>query len=208
MKKQIFAVAVALAVVVGVASSAFGFGGPRATFSDASARPATETISHAFASFGQKPSSAEDLAQLNDVRTAFADPQSSNPAARADFASARAVPIANAAKSAWLAPSGDRVCVYIPDPVDGFGAGCLTLEDIHTGHGFSFLGSSRSSYVVALVPDGDPVPEVTSARDPDAKLATTGNASAGLLPGDAIIRTAHATIDLANGAGPIDRPAP
>lgn len=208
MKTKLFAICIAIAAVGIAASVAVGSGGSRASLADPSAEPANQTIADAFPTFGERPSEPDDITSLHELQRQFADPASSNPAARADFESARIVPMAGGKTPAWIAPSGERVCVYIPDPVDGFGAGCVTLQDIREGHGFSFLGSSRRSYVVALVPDGDPAPTVSSKSDPQAQMKTTGNASAGLLPGDAVIRTANATIDLGRDAGPIDQPAP
>lgn len=208
MKSKLIVLTLALAVVAVAASIAVGSSGNRTALADPSSAKADETIAEAFPSFGEEPSQSEDISALRKLHESFADPTSSNPAARADFESARVVPMFGGDAPAWIAPSGDRVCIYIPDPTDGFGAGCVTLKDIREGHGFSFLGSSRESYVVALVPEGDSAPKVASDSEPDARMTTTGNASAGLLPSDAVITTANATIDLANGAGPVDRPAP
>lgn len=207
MKIKITASCVAVAALALATTMAVGSGGSRSALADPNAKPATQTIVEAFPTFGEKPSQPEELSALHSLQQSFARFNGSNPAARADFENARAVPIAGGDAPAWIAPSGDRVCVYIPDPTDGFGAGCVTIQDIREGHGFSFLGSSRESYVVALVPEGDPAPTVTSESEPAARMQTTGNASAGLLPGDAVITTANATIDLGAGSKTVDHPA-
>lgn len=183
----------AIAVPIGVA---VGTGGDRESLIDENSMPPSEQVLAAFSTFGEEPSQPDDITTLRRLKQSFASAPDESAVSDTDFSKARVVPMANTGEPAWIAPAGDHVCVFIPDPVDGFGAGCVTLEEIRDGRGFSFLGDSKRTYVVALVPDGDDAPTVTSESDPDAQLAEAGNASGGLLPNDAVIRSSNATISL------------
>lgn len=206
-KKAVFVVAIIVAIAIPVAV-AVGSGGTRESLVDENTISPSQEVTNAFPTFGEPPSQPDDVTTLQQLKRSFATVSSTSAIAKADFSKARVVSMAGTDAPAWIAPAGDHVCVFIPDPVDGFGAGCVTLQEIRDGHGFSFLGGSRETYVVALVPEGDDAPSVSSTSDSGARLTTTGNASGGLLPNDAVIRTSNATISLESLQQPsLDKPA-
>ncbi|MFT4048540.1 MAG: hypothetical protein QM648_01730 [Solirubrobacterales bacterium] len=197
----------AIVLIAGVAT-VWAVGGTRAVLFSADANGASDEIRRAFPTFGEPPTSPDDVSRLISLRSQFADPSIDSKTAEADFSDARVVPIPGEADPAWIAPSGDSVCTFIPDPTDGYGASCVTLQDIREGHGFSFLGDRNFTYVVVLLPEGEPTPTVDSPTDPEARFEVSGNAAAAKLPSDAQITTSHSTINLAQGDGPIETAAP
>ena len=119
----------------------------------------------------------------------------SGPFAEVDFSRAQPVEIQNSTATAWIAPAGDHVCAFIPDPVDGYGAGCVTVTDIELGRGFSLLHDDVQAYVLIYVLAGDEPPSIATQRGSEL-LKTTVNAVAVHTSTDSTIKSAHGEIDL------------
>ena len=76
-----------------------------------------------------------------------------------DLGNARAVAPAGAGY-VWAIPGPDRICLAIPDPIDGFAIGCQDSEQAATGRlwvGLSALPGQRAGDVrlAVFAPDGD-----------------------------------------------------
>jgi hypothetical protein len=121
----------------------------------------------------------------------------------ADFGLARAAPIAGSSADAWIAPAGNGVCTYLPDPVDGYGAGCSTIGEVKKGKAVSILfGDVPGGAVMfsAVVADGGSEPRVIHSDGSVSLLAVRSNVAAGLLQSSDTVQTSGATIDLARFA--------
>lgn len=132
---------------------------------------------------------------------------SNGPVANVDFSRARPVPIETSLATAWIAPADDHVCAFIPDPIEGYGTGCVTVRDIELGRGFSILRDDLRVYVVIFVLAGDAPPRIESARGSE-QLKATGNAVAVHTLTDSTIRTDHGAIDLGSSQNklPMEEP--
>lgn len=178
--KITFVVGVVLALTA-FATGAIGSSSPPNTLQSADALSPTDQIRSAFPTLASTNSNASDAPEIRHLRESFASTAESNPISSASFANAQPVPISGSDARAWLVPAANRVCAFIPDPVDGYGAGCVTLEDIRAGHGFSLLSNEDRVLALAYVPVGDLAPTVeANGKQVDFKL--TGNAAAGVLP--------------------------
>lgn len=208
MNKHFPALIAGVCLLAALAAGAVAADSSREMLAEPSAEAPTKTIREAFPTFGEPPAQPDDVARIAELKRQFGEVPDENPIARADFTKSRSVKIGSSNAKAWLVPSGDNVCVFIPDPYDGYGAGCMTLTDIREGHGFSFLSGVENVYVVALVPEGDEHPSVSSKSDPGTRLAHSGNASAGIVPRDAVITTSNGRLDLKRTVQTIDKPAP
>lgn len=130
------------------------------------------------------------------IEKAFSS-SSKGPLANVDFSRAQPIPIQTSLSTAWIAPARDHVCAFIPDPVDGYGADCVTVRDIEIGRGFSMLRDDPLAYVVIYVLEGDASPRIESPRGSE-RLNATGNAVAVHTLTDSTIRTDHGSIDLSS----------
>jgi hypothetical protein len=124
------------------------------------------------------------------------------PVGAADFSDAHPAPIVGSDSSAWIAPSGGKVCTYLPDPVDGWGGGCYPLGSVEEGRAYTILGggvttSLAGSVIVAVVvPDGDPAPSVLAPDGSSRTLAVTGNIAAAIVPSADTLETGGLSINL------------
>ncbi|MBI4897672.1 MAG: hypothetical protein HY827_04820 [Actinobacteria bacterium] len=118
----------------------------------------------------------------------------------ADFNMARPASVDGSSDHVWIAPAGDQVCIFIPDPVDGYGSSCSTEDDIDAGRAIAVLadptGDASDAVVAAMVPDGATAPEATDSTGDSTTLAVDGNVAAARLPVSSSVRTAAGTIDL------------
>lgn len=122
-------------------------------------------------------------------------------AATANVRRARAVAVEGYGASVWILPGDDgSVCTFIPDPVDGWGAGCATAEELAAGHAMTMLGGAPgtplgdSAIVAVVVPDGYEEPTV---RRPDGSLSVltaTSNVAAAVVPPGALVRSGRASM--------------
>jgi len=130
---------------------------------------------------------------------------SGSPVGDADFGLARAVAIAGANADAWIAPAGDGVCIYLPDPVDGYGAGCSTLAQIGRGSGFSVLfGDVPHDGVMfaVLVADGAASPRVRHGDGSVTSLAVRSNLAAAVLEPTDTVEIGDTTVSLSQFTRP------
>lgn len=120
--------------------------------------------------------------------------------AAVDFNLARPATVNGSSGHVWIAPAGEQVCLFIPDPVDGYGATCSTEDDIDAGRSIAVLadpsGNGSDAVVAAMVPDGASAPEVTDAAGDSSSIPVSGNIAAARLPLSSSVRTAAGTIDL------------
>jgi hypothetical protein len=121
----------------------------------------------------------------------------------ADFSMARAAPIQGSSQRAWLVPSGDEVCVVLPDPEDGFAATCHTLTQIKAGEGVLALtpqrgSATKTSLVAVIVPDGGDAPALEHP-DGSKRLSSSGNVAAASASTSDRIATSARTFSLAAG---------
>lgn len=208
MKTKLIFFAVALLATAIAAAGAIAGGFTRDSLADPGSEPPAASVAREFPTFGAPPSRPDNIAELRELKSQFATAPPGSPISATDFTLARVVPIGGSDEDAWIAPSGEHICIFIPDPVDGYGAGCVTTDDIADGHGFSFLSGAKNARIVALLPQGDSEPKVSSKTAPDADLQVTGNASAGILPTDAVIVTDHVRIELSPSAAQLKDRAP
>jgi hypothetical protein len=89
----------------------------------------------------------------------------------ADPALARAIDTPVSDHPAWLIPGRGLVCLWVPDPVDGGGIGCVTPEQAGRGDlVLSLVGTDRygnetgRETVYGLVPDGITTVTATSGE--------------------------------------------
>jgi hypothetical protein len=128
-----------------------------------------------------------------------------SPAGLADFDLARAAPIAGSSADAWIAPAGDGVCIYLPDPVDGYGAGCSTVTQIDEGRGFSVLFGDLPEggvMIAVLVPDGAAPPKVTHGDGSVTTLTVHSNLAAAVLQRTDVVDTGGTTLELSQFVRP------
>jgi hypothetical protein len=126
-------------------------------------------------------------------------------AGAADFSLARAAPITGSSAYAWIAPAGNGVCIYLPDPVDGYGAGCATIGEVQEGKAVSVLFGDLPKGAVmfaVVVADGGPDPRVLHSDGSVSLLTVRSNVAAGLLQPSDKVQTDGASIDLARFAHP------
>lgn len=149
-----------------------------------------------------KPNSAQRSQRRAIKRMIKRSPRASI-AYKADVRRSRSVPVDGYAASVWIAPSEDgSVCTFIPDPVDGWGAGCATAEEVAAGQAMTLLGGAPgtvladSAIVAIVVPDGAASPSV---RRPDGGVSTLRvdqNVAAAVVPPGALVRSGRASISV------------
>lgn len=203
-KKLVLAVATAAALALTIVGAAVATGsGIPLVYSPANAEPVAQNVATTspditdhFAVFAKQPGAA---AGQQTLRNQFGRSTPGAAASNADFDQAHSVPIADSASEAWIAPAGEKVCVFIPDPVDGFGATCATPEDAANGYGVGVLGpaagsNDRSVRVAVIVPDGGKAPTV-KVGGTERTLEVTDNVAAAVLAPEG---------ELITDAGPIN----
>lgn len=140
---------------------------------------------------------AADRAERSRVSASFVDRPGS--LAAVDFNLARPAPIAGSSDRAWIAPAGDEVCLFVPDPVDGYGATCSSTNDIAAGRAIAILagapGEGSRAVVAALVPDGGQAPTIADGNS-QAMMTVADNVAAATVSSSARVVTAAGTIDL------------
>jgi hypothetical protein len=185
-----------LALVVVVAVAAGGVGIAVASSSSPPAASSARVVSarSALRTFRVPAADAAVSVETQQwLRSMFASAPAESMVAHADFERTQAVPVANSSMTAWVAPSGENVCMFIADPAGGAGATCSTPDQIKAGHAIAILGRSAQlgSHVVVVVvsPDGAAPPRLTSASGKSTPISGTGNVAASLAPADATVNT-------------------
>lgn len=131
-------------------------------------------------------SESVDTGTAGKLSAAFSDAKGTdNPIADADFSRAHPFAIQNSAATGFLVPTPTSVCVVIPDPVDGYGAGCNTTSNVLNGEATTVLKSvadgAAPATVVSVVRDGGQAPQVSRADGTSAALTVKGNVAAAQL---------------------------
>lgn len=195
--------AVAFAVIAIAALTTVGVGVGLASIEDEnpdsvqSPIPMSTEVEAAFAVFrSPAPADPVTLGARERLSEEFSIGPDESPVAHANFDQAQPVEIANSSVNAWIAPSGNQVCTFIPDPVGGDGASCATMDLIESGLAITIMGGGPvlqdEVIVVVLAPDGASTPTLEYADDTSSSVEIDGNAAAVLAPASATLRTSGA----------------
>lgn len=170
--------------------------------------PPTPEIVAAFPMLSSDPGGAADASARQSMQNQLGSTSDLDhgPIGTADFDMARSSAITGSSTRAWLVPSGNKACVVLPDPVDGYGVSCGSLEDIAAGHGFVALGPAagtrdQTAMIAVLVPQGGPAPVVRNADGSATPLRVDGNIAAAVVPigtGGALETAGHESVPLAS----------
>jgi hypothetical protein len=181
--------AVSLAAGVGLASGSNGASPPdlvqaNRQVTNEDVHPGSSSVLAAFSTFSRPAAdSVATPSQQTELRNALGADAGADFGAigHADYSMARSAPIAGSPLRAWLVPSGDQVCIILPDPGSGYAATCHTLAEIKAGKGILTLtpraDSKDTPLVGAIVPDGSTAPTLASdARS--TRLSASDNIAA------------------------------
>lgn len=122
--------------------------------------------------------------------------------ATADFSDARPVPIPGQSGDVWVSPDANGgVCTFIPDPLDGYGAACATLDAVNADDDITMLGGGTvgpltDSAIVAIVePNGAAPPRVIGSDGSSSTLTIASNVAVAVVKqGDTIVSGANSRI--------------
>lgn len=122
--------------------------------------------------------------------------------ARAEFPNAVPVPIDGGSDSVWVAPTAaGGVCTFIPDPIDGYGSSCATVEEINAGLAVTMLGGgtsgtlASSAITAVIVPDGRAGPTLSGPGIATRTLRVASNvATAVARSGDTVTSEGKAIV--------------
>lgn len=128
-----------------------------------------------------RPVPASKASEVEELVQQFTDVSPENPIAKSLFENAQPVPLTESSKEAWIVPAGEEICTFIPDSVDGYGAGCVSPDDVRLGRGITMLAGGMKTIVVALVPDGAATPSQSSG-DTTRFWSRYGNAATVVVP--------------------------
>lgn len=184
------------------------FAGTRRTLG--APRPLSHTLARSFAAFRDDHAAARantpaDPVLLTEAATQAKNEASGDKGPQLDLARAIAVPIVGTTTKAWIVPAGDKVCTLVPDPTgDGAGGGCNTPAEVARGAALTVVqpaDPSAPAIVVSVVVDGGKPATVTSTDGSSAPLGNTSllastNATAGIVPRNAILKSGTITQDL------------
>lgn len=184
------------ALVMGVSVIAPALGTESTATGTGPADPAPDLAAR-FGAFAE-PLAPADARGQSKLQPAFKDAPGS--IAAAQFDRARPADIEGSAADAWIVPAGDKVCLIVPDPVDGYGMTCSTAADISAGRAIAVLGggpegSPPEMIVAALVPDGGSPPDVLSGGNA-TPMRVSSNVAAAVLSPSLKVRTAAGIVDL------------
>jgi hypothetical protein len=201
------AVSLALGVGLAVGSDTAPDSGQRHTdrrVTNQEVHPATAAVTAAFSAFSHPSAdSVTTAAEQAELRNELGAASGTDYGAigNADFSMAKAAPISGSLEPAYLVPSGDQVCIVLPDPGSGFGATCQTLSAIKAGKGVLTLtpqpGSTETTALVGvIVPDGGGAPSLETSKG-SASLRASGNVAASIASTKDTITTAAGNLSLA-----------
>ncbi len=138
---------------------------------------------------------------FRQTATTGVDP--STPAGQADLTKAVPAPIAGSSAQAWLAPQGEKVCLFVPSPTGNYGSSCFSASSIQEGAAIVITlranGDPNGSVTVAqIVPDGQSGPRVTAADGAASSVAVQSNVAAAVLPASDTVSTGLGATDLSS----------
>lgn len=181
--------AMSLAVGVGLASGSNSASPPdlapaNRQVTNEDVHPGSASVIAAFSTFSKPAAgSGATAAQQTEFRNALGADAGTDFGAigHADFSMARSAQIVGSSQRAWLVPSGDQVCIILPDPGSGYAATCHTLAEVKAGKGVLTLSpradSTDAPLVGAIVPDGGTAPALASHAN-STRLNTNNNIAA------------------------------
>lgn len=199
MKRRLYIGGSCFAAVA--ATFALAVGSVTASASNAAAEPAHSAVPALQAPLA--PADAEALARFQEEQTdSELIPDPTLPSNGADLTQARPAEIPGSSLRAWVAPAGDRVCVYAAMASGGYGIECPTLSEVDAGLGVSIVARATGEQgadvtVVALVPAGGTAPTVIEPGGVRTPLPAKAGVAAGILPASDSIETGAGTADLA-----------
>lgn len=185
---------IALFAITWAASAKTAAGGTHVTV----AKHRSVTISAFHRPF--KPNRAQRAQRRAIARMIKRSPRASI-ASSAKVKHSRAVKIEGYPDSVWIAPADDgSVCTFIPDPVDGWGAGCATPEELLSGNAVTMLGGApgtvlaQDAIVAIVIPDGGEPPTVQRSDGSVSVMNVDLNVAAAVLPSGALVRSGRASV--------------
>lgn len=147
------------------------------------------SVASVISAFHAPLTNTSDIVTQQDLENKFNQgADRGTPLGSADFSAARPAPIAGGEEQVWIAPSGNDVCTYIPDPVNGWGGGCSSLESVEAGDAYTMLGGdSKTSLgdnviVAVVVADGQPAPRIVDPSGASSPIAVHSNVAAAFVP--------------------------
>ena len=162
--------------------------------------PTSDQVSANFSAFRAAPN-VSDVSGQNALRNEFGSGGVGHMAANADFSDAKPSPVSGSGDRAWIAPSGDQVCVFLPDPTDGYATTCATPDDVKAGRGVLVLSPPAQGeqlvHIAVIVADGGPAPVLTSDSGAKRTLVPTNNVASTVAPPTGRLTTDAGVIDLA-----------
>lgn len=188
-----------------IAISAIGAAGSGAAFaaaqsSDSAPAPAAQPLNSQVAATVSVLRSSHDAVPGNLVKEIAGAPAGSA-LASVDFARAHAFRISGAGSSGWIAPSGDSVCTFVPDPAGAYGATCVTAGQVTAGQSTTVLAGGPGlpegkSIIVQIVSDGAAPPRIISTSGTVTSLPVTANVAAELRPSGGVLEAGSTKLPL------------
>lgn len=173
-------------------------------------QPASEQVLRELSALRSESSQIASADEQQTLRNSLGgDAIDHGPIANADFSHAVVVPVKGSSIHGWLVPSGDKACLVLPDPENGYGASCAGVEEIKAGAGLLMIGPAKSDpdgliTVATIVADGGAAPTLTAAGKGTSRLSVAGNVAAAALPQTGALDTGPGPIDLAKiGSAPL-----
>jgi hypothetical protein len=201
-KKWLTGAAAAIGIVTFAGGIAFAASQQHPTTTDTGSAPSVADVISAFRT--APLTSASDIATKEDLKRQFNQgTDQGNPLGMADFSAARPVPIAGTQWQVWIAPSGNEVCTYIPDPVNGWGGSCSSLASVEAGDAYTILGGGSAAalgenvIVAVIVADGQEAPRIVDPNGANSPIAVHSNVAAALVPASSSLKLGTQSINLA-----------
>jgi hypothetical protein len=176
---------------------------PHQSRSKSRATKASVSVTDAISAFRAAPLTDPSDAATEQALTSEFGPMAAEgmPVGEADFSAAHPAPVVGRSSQVWIAPSGNDVCTYIPDPVNGWGGGCYPVGTVEKGEAYSIMGGPTDGLgdnviVAVVVADGESAPQVVAPNGTTSPLAVNSNVAAALVPAGDSLKVGAQTIDL------------
>jgi hypothetical protein len=126
------------------------------------------------------------------------------PSEHADLEEAKPAPIAGSSQTAWIAPEGENICAFIPNPATGgYGSSCYSPAQITAGKAIVFIahangGPNSTVTYVQILANGASGPSVTTASGATSQVAVQSNVAAAALPATDTVSTGLGSVRLSS----------
>ncbi len=164
--------------------------------------PMSHDVAASVAAFRTPLADQPDGVVQGRLRDAFRSAPSEIAEGHVDFDLARPSPVAGGGGRVWIAPAGNEICTFIPDPTDGVGASCAPLDAVRAGRAITVLGgrpgSPADDVIVAVVVTDDAAPPTLVEPDGHTvSMTVRGNVAAVRASRASKISTSAGVLDLA-----------